>query len=607
VSIIVQKFGGTSVATAQKILAAAKRAVATKRAGHQVVMVVSARGHKTDELVDLAAEITDTPPPREMDMLLSTGEQESVALVAMAIHTLGEKAVSLTGGQIGILTDTSYTKARIRNISTDRMRKALDEGCIVVAAGFQGVDDDLNITTLGRGGSDTTATALAAVLRAAECEIYTDVEGVFTTDPRQVPEARKVPQISYDEMLEMASLGSGVMHSRSIEFAKKFRVPLRVRPSYSEDAGTLIAPAGEEQQRVVSGLALAKNEARVSLTDIPDRPGVMATVFAKMGARKIPIDMVVQNVAEGGLADVSFTVPQSDLAEALTAAEEAIQELGSGEVHSGTNVSKVSAVGVGMRTHSGVAGHMFQALADSGVNIQMITTSDIKISALVSRSQSETALRAVHKSFKLDKPTAESPAVGVKQKTNGGGVDSASQTRLLHDVVSKLASMEGIVVSDVLLDETQARITIHNLPDIPGTSAQLFSAVADGDVMVDMIIQDQSRSGSAHVSFTVDRGDLERCLLLVREVLSYWPGATLSYEADIATLSVVGIGLRTHTGVGERMFRALADANINIQLINTSEMKMSAVVAKGEGQKGHTALLAAFGLAASGSSVVGSG
>jgi aspartate kinase len=277
------------------------------------------------------------------------------------------------------------------------MRKALDEGNIVVAAGFQGVDDDLNITTLGRGGSDTTATALAAVLRAAECEIYTDVEGVFTTDPRQVPDARKVPQISYDEMLEMASLGAGVMHSRSIEFAKKFNVPLRVRPAYSEDAGTLIARFGELQPRVVSGLALAKSEARVTLSGIPDRPGVTAAIFAKMGKRKIPIDMVVQNVAEAGIAEVSFTVPQNDLAETLTAAAEAIQDLGAGKVHSGTNVSKLSAVGLGMKTHSGVAAHMFKALADGGVNIQMITTSDIKISVLVSREQCETGRAAFTK------------------------------------------------------------------------------------------------------------------------------------------------------------------------------------------------------------------
>ncbi len=594
-SIIVQKFGGTSVATAQKILAAARRAIATKQAGHQVVMVVSARGHKTDELVDLAAEITDSPPPREMDMLLSTGEQESVALVAMAIQSLGEKAVSLTGGQIGILTDTSYTKARIRNISTDRMRRCLDEGAIVVAAGFQGVDDQLNITTLGRGGSDTTATALAAVLRATECEIYTDVEGVFTTDPRLVKEARKVPRISYDEMLEMASLGAGVMHSRSIEFAKKFGVPLRVRPAFSDDTGTLIAPEGEEQQRVVSGLALAKNEARVSLAGIPDRPGTMAIVFSKMGARKIPIDMVVQNVAEGGTAEVSFTVPQSDLAETLTAAEEAVKELGAGRVESGTAVSKLSAVGVGMRTHSGVAAHMFQSLADAGVNIQMITTSEIKISTLIARDECEAALRAVHAAFKLDRPTNEPPTVGVRQKAGGNG-DAPSQGRLLQEVVSKLSAMEDIVVSEVLLDESQARVTISDIPDTPGISAQIFSAVADGDVMVDMIIQNQSHSGRARVSLTVDRTDLERCLLLLREVISQWPTAELTYDAEIATLSVVGIGLRTHTGVGERMFRALAEAAINIQLINTSEMRMSAVIARAEGHKAHAALLQAFQL-----------
>lgn len=270
VSVIVQKFGGTSVADASKITAAAKRAVAVKQAGHQVVMVVSARGKKTDELVSLAAAITDDPPAREMDMLLSTGEQESVALMAMALRELGEEAISLTGAQIGIVTDSSHTKARIRSISTDRMRRALEAGKIVVAAGFQGVDDDFNITTLGRGGSDTTATALAAVLQAEACEIYTDVEGVFTTDPRKMAEARKIDTIAYDEMLELASLGAGVMHARSIEFAKKYRVPLRVRPSYSDGEGTLIAPEADENSPVVTGLALVRDEARVSLCELPD-------------------------------------------------------------------------------------------------------------------------------------------------------------------------------------------------------------------------------------------------------------------------------------------------------------------------------------------------
>ena len=272
-SLIIQKFGGTSVASAANILFAAQRAVDAKRAGHQVVVVVSARGKKTDELVSLATEITANPPAREMDMLLSTGEQESVALMAMAVQELGEESISLTGAQIGIKTDSSYTRARIRKISAQRMRTGLDVGKIVIAAGFQGVDDEFNITTLGRGGSDTTATALAAVLQAELCEIYTDVEGVFTTDPRLILDARKINQISYDEMLELASLGAAIMHPRSIEFAQKYRVVLRVRPAYSDGEGTLIAPETDVNGAVVTGLALVRNEARVSLTDIPDRYG----------------------------------------------------------------------------------------------------------------------------------------------------------------------------------------------------------------------------------------------------------------------------------------------------------------------------------------------
>ena len=592
-SLIVQKFGGTSVATPEKIVAAAERAVAAREAGHEVVMVVSARGKKTDELVSLAAEMSGSPQPREMDMLLATGEQESVALMAMAVKKLGHPAVSLTGGQIGIVTDSSFTKARIEKISTERIRRHLDEGCIVVACGFQGVDAEKNITTLGRGGSDTTATALAAALEADECEIYTDVDGVYTTDPRIVPMARLIPRISYDEMLEMASLGAGVMHSRSIEFAKKFSVPLRVRPSGSPAEGTLIAPEGEEASQVVTGLARMRDEARVSLCGIPDRPGVMSIVFAKMAARKIAVDMVVQNVGSGNTAEVSFTVPESELAEALTAADEAIRELGSGTVHSGTNVSKVSVVGAGMRSHSGVAAQMFKSLAEAGVNLEMITTSDIKISALVAREKCDSALKAVHRGFNLDADARTAPSVGVRQQAARTRV---SQDQLLNDVVGRLAHMEDIVVSAVELDESQARVTLENLPDSPGICAQLFGAVAEGDVMVDMIVQNVSHSGRAEISFTVPAEDLQRCLLLVREVMSQWPDTSLSYEMEIAQLSVTGIGLRTHTGVGAKMFRALAESGINIRLINTSEVCMSVVFDKAQGQAAHARLRTVFGL-----------
>lgn len=592
-SIVVQKFGGTSVANADKIRAAASRAVAAKRAGHQVVVVVSARGKKTDELVQLAAEMSETPAAREMDMLLSTGEQESVSLMAMAVHALGEKATSLTGGQIGIVTDSTFSKARIQSISTDRIRRHLDAGEIVIACGFQGVDAEMNITTLGRGGSDTTATALAAALQADECQIYTDVEGVFTTDPRVVAEARKVSQLSYDEMLELASLGAGVMHSRSIEFAKKFRVPLRVRPSFNDGEGTLITTTSDAN--VVTGLALARNEARVTLDDLPDVPGVMSTIFGCMAQRKIPVDMVVQNVARDGRATISFTVAEGELADTLTAANEAVKALGAGTIRSGTNVAKISAVGSGMQTHSGIAAEMFQTLSSHAINLEMITTSEIKISALVNRDRCDEALLAVHQAFQMQTETPAEPSIGVPQVLSSS-VGKQDEEQLLAEIVGKLSHMEDIVVSEVLLDESQSRVTLHHIPDVPGSCAQLFTAVANGNVMVDMIVQNVSDTGHAEVSFTIPRTDLQKCLVLVGQVAAAWQDATVSHEAEIDKLTVVGIGLRTHTGVGEKMFKALSEAGINIQMVNTSEIRMSAVVAADCGQSGFEALQKAFGL-----------
>ncbi|MGQ0635827.1 MAG: aspartate kinase [Planctomycetaceae bacterium] len=593
-SIIVQKFGGTSVATPEKILAAARRAVQSKQAGNQVVVVVSARGHKTDELIELAREITASPPAREMDMLLATGEQESVALLAMAVQKLGEQAISMTGAQIGIVTDSTHTKARIRSISTERMRRSLEAGKIVIAAGFQGIDHDFNITTLGRGGSDTTAVALAAVLKARVCEIYTDVEGVFTTDPRLVPQARKIPRISYDDLLELASLGAGVMHSRSIEFAKKYRVPVLVRPAYSEGVGTLIALDGDDDA-VVTGAALARDEVRVSLWEIPDRPGVMHLIFSKMAQRKIPIDMVVQNVGSQGLANVSFTVPQDELAETLTAAEQAVQELGAGSVQHGTNLAKLSVVGGGMQTHTGVAAQMFAALADAGVNIGMITTSDIKISVLVDRSQAQAALAAVHAGFDLHRERPTAPPVGVAQPDEDEESDKVREARE-RDVVGRLASMEDIVVSQVQFDRDQSLVTLRNLPDVPGVAAVVFAENAEAGIMVDMIVQNAARGEHSHISFTVPRGDLERSLSATQQAAVQWPEARLSHVREIAKLSVLGIGLRTHTGVGEKMFRALSEAGINVRMISTSEVCISTLVDFDRGDEAFTCLEQTFGL-----------
>src|SRR6476469_3541549 len=401
--LIVQKFGGSSVASPEKILRAARRAIRAQQEGNQVLMVVSAMGDTTDDLLELAAKITDKPPAREMDMLLSTGEQVSVALVAMAIHSLGHKAVSMTGAQIGIKTDTTHGKARIKSIETARMKKVLDAGNIIIAAGFQGIDEDFNITTLGRGGSDTTAVALAAVLRADACEIYTDVDGVYTTDPRVVPEARRVSRISYDEMLELASLGAGVMHSRSIEFGKKFDVPIHVRSSFTDQPGTMIVADPERPDQPVSGAAITKDEARISVQGVPDVPGTSLEIFSRIAAKNISVDMIVQNVGESGKADISFTVPQDELKTALEAVREAAKVVEAEGITSDDSVAKVSVVGLGMAKQTGVAQKMFRSLADAGINIQMITTSEIKISVLVSRERAQEALRIVHRAFELDR------------------------------------------------------------------------------------------------------------------------------------------------------------------------------------------------------------
>ena len=402
--LIVQKFGGTSVANAERIKAVAKRIVETYKAGNKVIVVVSARGQTTDELIDLAYEIMDNPPTREMDVLLSTGEHVSIALVAMAIHAMGYPAVSFTGGQVGIVTDSSHTKARIKNINTQRMQKELDKGTIVIVAGFQGIDANENITTLGRGGSDTTAVALAAIMKADRCDIFTDVDGIYTADPRKVPHARKLDKVSYDEILELASLGAQVMHSRSIEFAKKYNVPLYVRSSFNNKEGTLICKEVEEMENiVVSGVAISKDDAKITIRAIPDVPGQAAKIFHEIASKNINVDMIIQNASIEGRADVTFTVPRSDLRLALETAEKIRKDLNAKEVLHDSKIAKLSAVGIGMRSHCGVAEKMFSALANEKINIQMISTSEIKISCVIDDAHADRALRTVHTAFGLDK------------------------------------------------------------------------------------------------------------------------------------------------------------------------------------------------------------
>jgi aspartate kinase len=549
-----------------------------------VVVVVSAMGKNTDMLESLAAEICASPPAREMDMLLSTGEQVSVALMAMAIHSLGHEAISLTGAQIGIRTDSTHTKARIRSISTERMQCLLDEGKIVIAAGFQGIDEETNITTLGRGGSDTTAVALAAVLDADACEIYTDVDGVYTTDPRELPEARQMRQVSYDEMLELASLGAGVMHSRSIEFAKKFSVPIHVRNATSDSQGTVIGPLPEAPGRAVSGAAVTRHEARITIEGVPDRPGTSLTVFSKIAARNVPVDMIVQNVGEDGKADISFTVLKIDLSATLGAVKEAAAELGAGHVTHDDGAAKVSVVGLGMATQTGVADRAFRALADAKINILMITTSEIKISVLVSRDQALAALRTLHQAFELETPPDEAsePAEPTPPQ-----VDAA-------DVVSRLQAMEELTIEDISLDAVQARVTISSVPDKPGLAADVFEEIAAADIFVDMIVQSIGRSGLANLSFTVPREDLDASVKVAEELAQRLGCGPVTSSPSVAILTVSGIGMRSHTGVAIRMFQSLTEVDINVAMINTSEMRVNVVVDGQKGDAGLAALQAAF-------------
>jgi aspartate kinase len=573
-SLIVQKFGGTSVADVEKIRAAARKAIRAQRQGHQVVMVVSAMGKNTDLLLQLAADVCEDPPAREMDMLLSTGEQVSVALVAMAIHQLGAEAVSLTGGQIGMHTDSSFSKARIRSISTDRIRRLLDEGKIVVAAGFQGVDEDLNITTLGRGGSDTTAVALAAVLKADACEIYTDVDGVYTTDPRLLPEARRVDVISYDEMLELASLGASVMHNRSIEFAKKFGVPIHVRSSFSDTEGTMIVTECESVSAPVSGAAMTPNEARVTILRIPDVPGMSRKIFAAIADCKIAVDMVVQNIGTKGHADLSFTVRRDELPKTLQAVESIMDDIGAEGIAHDDEVSKVSVVGANMANQTGVASRMFRALADANVNIQMITTSEIKISALVPRAQASTALRAVHQAFSLQQRPADAKSWGQIKADREGTDDVGWLIKHLRD-----DALEALTLTGVSVTEDQARVTLYGVPDRPGIAADIFETIGSAGIFVDMIVQGyDGEDGSTSITFTVDAAALAHSTEVATAIMKKHGMRDVQSGGEIVKVTISGIGLRSHTHVATLLFEQLASSDINVEMIGTSELQVNAVI-----------------------------
>ncbi|HET7854576.1 MAG TPA: aspartate kinase [Candidatus Methylomirabilis sp.] len=406
-TLVVQKYGGTSVGDVGRIQRVARRIVETKRAGQDVVVVVSAMAGETDRLLQLAHEIAESPNERELDVILATGEQVAIGLLSLAIQACGAKARSFTGTQVRILTDNVHTKARILNIDVERIRQALREGKIAIVAGFQGVSAEDEVTTLGRGGSDLTAVALAAALSADVCEIYTDVEGVYTADPSLVPTARKLPRISFEEMIEMASLGTKVLQARAVEYAKNYNVSVHVRSSFSENRGTLVVQEDPDMEKVmVSGIAYDRKEAKITITRVVDRPGIAAKLFGRVAEAGIVVDMIVQNISQDGHTDISFTVPRTDFHKAMELVKGLAREIGADQVLGDDRIAKVSIVGVGMRTHSGVAAKMFAALAAEKINIMMISTSEIKVSCVIEEKYTELAVRVLHDVFRLESQSA---------------------------------------------------------------------------------------------------------------------------------------------------------------------------------------------------------
>lgn len=611
-ALIVQKYGGTSVGSVERIQAVAQRVLQTVKAGNSVAVVVSAMGKTTDGLVKLAHEISATPSRREMDMLLSTGEQVSIALLSMALQELGQPAISLTGAQVGIVTEAEHTRARILNIATERLERHLKQGQVVVVAGFQGVSstDAWEITTLGRGGSDTSAVALAAALRADICEIYTDVPGILTADPRLVEDAQLMSEITCDEMLELASLGAKVLHPRAVEIARNYGVLLVVRSSWTDDPGTkVLAPT--PQPRSLEGLEIARpvdavefdtDQAKVALLRIPDRPGVAATLFGEIARQDLDVDLIIQSIHEGNTNDIAFTVVKNSLNQAEAVAEAIIPALGitpgqapaDAEVMVDRKIAKVAIAGAGMIGRPGVAAQMFSTLADAGINIQMISTSEVKVSCLIDYEDCDRAIAALCRTFEI----TSSPA-SLSPTTPAGAVGSphAGSAIAHHPSATSLAPVRGVA-----LDLNQARLAIRQIPDRPGMAAKVFQLLAEQGISVDMIIQSQrcrvvNGMATRDIAFTVAKADATVARMALEKVAPELGCGEIVVDAAIAKVSIVGAGMLGQPGVAAQMFEALFKHQINIQMIATSEIKVSCVVAKDQGVMALQAIHAAFGLA----------
>lgn len=592
-SLIVQKYGGTSVGTVDRIQAVANRVKQTVQAGNSVVVVVSAMGKTTDGLVKLANDITPNPSRREMDMLLSTGEQVTIALLSMALQAIDQPAISLTGAQVGIITEAHHTRARILNIATDRLNRHLQSGEVVVVAGFQGVSlsEDLEITTLGRGGSDTSAVALAAALKADFCEIYTDVPGILTADPRLVEDARLMSEITCDEMLELASLGAKVLHPRAVEIARNYGVPLVVRSSWTDDPGTWVtSPA--PQPRSLEGLEIARpvdavefdtDQAKVALLRVPDRPGVASRLFGEIASQRLDVDLIIQSIHDGNTNDIAFTVTKNSLTRAEAVASAIIPALTAGvviqpeaapDVMIEKEIAKVSIAGAGMIGRPGVAAQMFSTLANAGINIQMISTSEVKVSCVVDQTDCDRAIAALCQTFEVSQSGVKSPSTEIAAAT----------------------------VRGVALDVEQARVAVRYVPDRPGMAAKIFQLLAEQNISVDMIIQSQrcrvvNGVMTRDIAFTVAQMDADAARSTLEA--SQLGCGEIVVDSEVAKVSIVGSGMIGQPGVAARMFEALYKHNINIQMIATSEIKVSCVVAQEQGVLALQTIHAAFGLSGS--------
>jgi aspartate kinase len=594
-ALIVQKYGGSSIGTIERIQAVAQRVKRTVDAGNSVVVVVSAMGKTTDGLVKLASELSANPSRREMDMLLATGEQVTIALLSMALQEIDQPAISLTGAQVGIVTEAEHTRARILQINPDRIGRYLEEGKVVVVAGFQGVSssDDWEITTLGRGGSDTSAVALAAALQADFCEIYTDVPGILTTDPRLVPEAQLMAEITSDEMLELASLGAKVLHPRAVEIARNYGMPLVVRSSWSEEPGTWVrSPAvaarsleGLEIARPVDGVEFDLKQAKVALLRVPDQPGVAAKLFNAISQDSLDVDLIIQSVHEGNNNDIAFTVAIGALKQAeavaqailptLTQGQMAVSPAMAADVMVEPQIAKVSIAGAGMIGRPGVAAAMFSALSDAGINIRMISTSEVKVSCVIDPADCDRAIATLCKTFEI-------------------------ATSTVDQTVAKVT--DAAIVRGVALDPKQARIAIRHVPDVPGMAARIFTLLAEHNISVDMIIQSQrcrllDDRMTRDIAFTVAQMDAAAARSVIEAAQGELNCGAIVVDQAIAKVSIVGAGMVGQPGVAGKMFEALYQQGINIQMIATSEIKVSCVVAEADGVKALQAVHSAFELA----------